>query len=221
VFDGNTLDYQVRTNNDNGIVSDWTAVQTVVAHPETLHGPSTIHTAGSQDGIIVWWDSVPGADLYQVIWWDQFCDGCFISAWSTPGNSMFLTKELTLGHTYSIWVETWNEAGGGVPAGARRAIAGNTNGPNAPTLNSVSIIDGTTAKVDWSGVPNAAGYNVYTRNTLDGSVLTHGDPTYGLSQGVYFMYPGVWYFEFCVSAFNGDAESGLSNCIIPDRPAPM
>ncbi|KFY44339.1 hypothetical protein V494_01523 [Pseudogymnoascus sp. VKM F-4513 (FW-928)] len=218
VFDGNSLDYEVRTNNGNGLVSAWTAAQTVVAHPSTINGPPNIHTAGDANGISVWWDSAEGATSYQVIWWDMDCDGCYISAWSTAGNSMALDVELTPGHVYAIWVESWNSVGGGVPAAARRAIAGHSDAPGVPYLESVTVLDGTTARVEWTGVPYAAGYYVYTRNTLDGSVLKHGDPTYGTSHDIAFMFPGVWYFEFCVTGFNGDAESEWSNCIIPLKP---
>lgn len=41
----------------------------------------------------------------------------------------------------------------------------------------------------------------------------------GTSHGIAFLFPGVWNFEFCVTAVNGALESGKSSCVVAPRPA--
>ncbi|WP_328362806.1 hypothetical protein OG800_29215 [Streptomyces sp. NBC_00445] len=40
----------------------------------------------------------------------------------------------------------------------------------------------------------------------------------GTSHGVGFLFPGTWNYEFCVTAFNGSAESSRSECVVAPRP---
>lgn len=88
--------------------------------------------------------------------------------------------------------------------------------PPAPTNFQVTSLDPTTIKMDWCGSPLAAAYQFWSRNiNTAGSILTSDNTTVSATtQDWYFLYPGVWNYEFCVSAVNGDLESGLSNFVV-------
>jgi hypothetical protein len=83
----------------------------------------------------------------------------------------------------------------------------------------VTSVDATTATVSWTASPTATGYRIWTRNINDGSVSKPGDVTDQTSGGFAYMIPGVWNFEFCVTAVNGDLESPKSQCKVAPRPA--
>ncbi|MFE9610690.1 fibronectin type III domain-containing protein [Streptomyces sp. NPDC006012] len=84
----------------------------------------------------------------------------------------------------------------------------------------VTSTDATTVQLNWTGSAQAAGYRVWVRNIDDGSQST-ADEWIGqdTSHGIAYLFPGVWHYEFCVTAVNGALESGKSNCVVAPRPA--
>jgi hypothetical protein len=72
----------------------------------------------------------------------------------------------------------------------------------------------------WTGSSMDAGYNLWSRYINGGSALSMGGGNDGTCVDYYFLFPGIWTYEFCVSAYNGNAESGISNCAIVPSPSP-
>lgn len=189
MYAGLQFDYQIRTDNGNGVVSDWTAIQTVTAQPQTADGPPNIRTEPTSTGLTVWWDPAwTIVNVNEVIWLDMSCPDCWLSAYSTKGNSMHIDG-LTPGRPYGVWVATWNQIGGGVPTGGRRVIP-SFGQPLIPTLNSVQARDPTTAYIDWSPAAGAVGYIVWSRNTLSDEDFKPSAPTSELNMSIGFMFPG-------------------------------
>ncbi|WP_206505976.1 fibronectin type III domain-containing protein [Streptomyces chrestomyceticus] len=74
-------------------------------------------------------------------------------------------------------------------------------------------------QLTWAGSGQAAGYRVWIRNINDGSPSKADEYVVNeTSRGIAYLVPGVWNYEFCVTAVNGEAESGKSNCVTASRP---
>lgn len=221
-FDGWQWEYQVRTNNASDGQSDWSPVVTAVAHPTTAPPPTGIVTHATATGMDVAWGAPTGPytdtiDRYEIIIWDKDIPGSWITGTSVKGLSVHIDG-LDIGHRYQVWVKTWNAGGGGLPGGARPVRIGSGT-PEVPTGLDVTSIDGTTVQLNWNASRGAAGYRIWVRNINDGSVSTADENvTMDTSHGVAYLFPGVWNYEFCVTATNGAAESGKSNCVVAPRP---
>jgi hypothetical protein len=126
---------------------------------------------------------------------------------------------LTPGIHYIIAVQGWNQYGGGFP-GVGRGVTVGDGTPPAPTNLQITSIDGTTIHLDWCGSPQAAGYRFWYRNiNIAGSVLyADNSSSTATNWGVAYLFPGVWNYEFCISAFNGEFESPLSTCVTCPQP---
>ncbi|KAL2812638.1 hypothetical protein BJX63DRAFT_432529 [Aspergillus granulosus] len=196
VVNGQTWEYQVRTKGDNDIRSEWSAFSSVTANVKTAPGPSNIIVEPQGNNVLVRWDSVTG------------------TTWIG----------LNPGHRYGIWVATYvgmtgsltrtGISAGGLPAPGREIIAG-YGAPAPPGGLRVHNIDVTTIRLEWSAVAGASGYNVYARSIRDNTASRLDGTTTETSHGVVFLFPGIWKFEFCVSAFNGNLETAPVSCIIP------
>ncbi|MFI7234521.1 hypothetical protein [Streptomyces cyaneofuscatus] len=58
------------------------------------------------------------------------------------------------------------------------------------------------------------------RNIHNGSRSTADEPVISeTNHGIAFLVPGMWNYEFCMTAVNGAPESGKSNCVVAPRPA--
>jgi lysophospholipase L1-like esterase len=220
---GQEWEYQVRTENGDQVRSDWSEVVSAVAHPETARGPDDIVTRATATGVDVEWTEPTGEhtstiDRYQIITLDKDTPGAWIGGTAVKGTSAHLDG-LVPGHRYSVAVATWNAAGGGIPAGARPVTVG-AGTPPAPTDLQVTSTDATTVRLTWTGSAGAAGYRVWVRNTTNGGPSTvDGNVVEGTSHGIAYLFPGVWNYEFCVTAVNGEAESDRSGCVVAPRPA--
>jgi lysophospholipase L1-like esterase len=219
--DGMQWEYQVRTDNGDR-QSDWSPTVTATAHPQTAAPPVGIVTHATATGVDIVWGAPTGPytdtiDLYQVITWDKDTPGAWLGGTATRALSVHVDSLLP-GHHYLIAVVTWNAVGGGMPGVARSVTIG-AGTPPAPTGLQVRDTDATTIQLSWTGSPQAAGYRVWVRNITNGEQL-HTDETVvdATTYGVAYLFPGVWNFEFCVSAINGALESGRSNCVVPPRP---
>ncbi|WNV85826.1 fibronectin type III domain-containing protein [Umezawaea sp. Da 62-37] len=219
--DGQEYEYRVRTENGDQAHSDWSAVVSAVAHPETARGPGGIVTRATATGVDVSWDEPTGdhtstIDRYQVITLDKDVPGAWIGGTAVRGRSAHLDG-LVPGHRYSIAVATWNAAGGGIPAGARPVVIG-AGTPPAPTGLRVTSTDAVTVHLAWTGSGQAAGYRVWVRDVDGGGPSTADENVVeSTDHGITHLFPGVWNHEFCVTAVNGAAESDRSECVVAPR----
>ncbi|MFJ2828890.1 SGNH/GDSL hydrolase family protein [Streptomyces sp. NPDC087263] len=220
--DGITWEYQVRTDNGTQMTSDWSSVVGAVAHPQTVGAPPGMVTKATATGVDVSWGRPTGdytdtIDRYQIITWDKDTPGAWIDTTAVRGLSVHIDG-LIPGHHYLVAVATWNAAGGGLPGVARSVTVG-AGTPPAPTGLRVTSTDATTVQLTWTGSSEAAGYRIWYRNITDGSDFAPYEGTADSPHEIAFLFPGVWNYEFCVTAINGAAESGKSNCVVAPRPA--
>ena len=176
------------------------------------------------------WDAATGpytdtVDRYEIITWDKDTPGAFLNSTAVRGKSVHIDG-LKPGHHYLVAVATWNAAGGGMP-GVARPVTDGAGTPPAPTDLKVTSTDATTVQLSWNGSVWAAGYRVWVRNVDDSTGSKHDGSgfkadeyiTSETSRGIAFLFPGAWNYEFCVTAINGEAESGKSNCVIAPKPS--
>ncbi|MFF9645785.1 GDSL-type esterase/lipase family protein [Kitasatospora aureofaciens] len=229
-LDGWEWEYQVRTDNGEDGKSEWSHTVGGVAHPKTAAAPKGIVTRATATGVDVSWDAATGPytdtiDRYEIITWDRDTPGAFLNSTAVRGNSARIDG-LREGHHYLVAVATWNAAGGGMPGVARSVTVG-AGTPPAPTGLKVISTDATTVQLSWNGSVWAAGYRVWIRNVNDDSGSKHDGSgfkadeyiTNETSRGIAYLVPGVWNYEFCVTAINGEAESSKSNCVIAPKPS--
>jgi hypothetical protein len=219
--DGWQWEYQVRTDNSDR-QSDWSPTVTATAHPQTAPPPVGVVTQATATGVDISWGAPTGPytdtiDRYQIITFDNDTPGAYIGGTATRAKSVHIDG-LTPGHHYTIATVTWNAAGGSMP-GLDRPVTVGAGTPPAPTGLQVTATDGTTVQLAWTGSPQAAGYRIWVRNITNGE-QSHADENIvaGPNYGVAYLFPGVWNYEFCVTAINGAAESGKSNCVIAPHP---
>ncbi|GGS09851.1 hypothetical protein GCM10010269_56170 [Streptomyces humidus] len=220
-FDGWQWEYQVRTDNASDGKSAWSPLVTAVAHPQTSPPPTGIVTTATATGLDLAWGAPTGPytdtiDRYQIIYWDKDTPGAWIGGTAVRGLSAHIDG-LVPGHRYQVWVKTWNAAGGGLPGGAGLVII-RAGTPAAPAHLQVTSVDGATVQLKWDASIGAAGYRVWVRNINDGSVSKVNSTTTDTGKDIGWLFPGVWNYEFCVTAFNGAAESGKSNCVVAAKP---
>ncbi|MCS0639663.1 phosphatidylinositol-specific phospholipase C domain-containing protein [Streptomyces sp. LP05-1] len=222
ITEGQTWEYQVRADG-GGTMSEWSGTVSATAHPKTAPGPVGIVTRPTPTGIDVAWGAPTGPytdtiDRYGVITYDLDTPGAFIETIGTRDKALHFGN-LKPGHRYAVAIQTWNKAGGGLPAAGRPVLVG-AGTPSAPTGLKVVSTDPTTVQLNWTGSAQAAGYRVWIRNINDGSPSRAEETiAQGTNHGVAFLYPGVWNYEFCVTAVNGALESGKSHCVVAPRPA--
>ncbi|OAA61965.1 Fibronectin type III domain protein [Niveomyces insectorum RCEF 264] len=229
VLDGQTWERQVRTVGNFDERSDWTALTSATAHPQTAPGPSNIGVMPiDSDGVSVTWSPVTGYDVnrYGLLLWDRDTPGAFLSAYATTGTSVAV-HGLQTGHRYGVWVCSYINMAkgsvtnfpatpGGLPAPANDIIVGG-GVPPPPASLSVQDLDATSIMLSWPAVANAAGYTIYMRS-LTGSGFQSVGQTTDTSQGIGFLFPGVWTYEFCIGSYNGGLESSYGNaCVTPPR----
>ncbi|MCX2928233.1 GDSL-type esterase/lipase family protein [Streptomyces sp. NEAU-W12] len=221
--DGIRWEYQVRTVGGDNVKGPWSGTVSAVAHPKTAPPPRILASRPSgQDGIeleIAPPDYPTTIDRYEVILFDKDTPGAWLTGTGFRGNSVKVYG-LKPGHRYLVAAATWNAAGGGLPALARPVMVGGGI-PATPTGLRVTTVDPTTVELDWTGAKSAAGYRLWVSNVKDGGTTPpEADENIieDTHHGVGFLFPGVWNFEFCVTAVNGSLESDKSNCVIPPHP---
>ncbi|MEU6484185.1 phosphatidylinositol-specific phospholipase C domain-containing protein [Streptomyces sp. NPDC046887] len=222
LMDGQKWEYQVRTNNGD-TTSEWSGTVSATAHPKTAPGPVGIVTRPTATGIDFAWGTPTGPytdtiERYGVLAYDLDTPGAFVESVGTRGKALHFGG-LKPGHRYALAVQTWNKAGGGLPAAGRPVVVG-AGTPPAPSGLKVTSTDPTTVQLNWTGSPQAGGYRVWIRNIHDGSPSKAEEMVIQETHhGVAYLFPGVWNYEFCMTAVNGALESGKSNCVVAPRPA--
>ncbi|WP_282090683.1 GDSL-type esterase/lipase family protein [Streptomyces tendae] len=221
--DGIQWEYQVRTVGGDNVKGPWSNTVSAVAHPKTAPPPRILASRPiGQDGIeleIAPPDYPTTIDRYELILFDKDTPGAWLTGTGFRGNRVQI-HGLNPGHRYLVAAATWNAAGGGLPALARPVTVGG-GAPAAPTGLRVTTIDPTTVELDWNGAKSAAGYRLWVSNIKDGGTTppkADENIIEDTHYGVGFLFPGVWNYEFCVTAVNGSLESDKSNCVIPPHP---
>jgi hypothetical protein len=128
--DGEGWLYRVRASCGEGhekpLKSAWTEILTAVAHPRVAPGPRNVVTEPRRTGFAIKWDPPEGVwkiDRYGVWFFDQDAPGSFPSLVGMRGNGGAV-EGLVRGHRYSVAVETWTDAGVGMPSGAPDVVVG-------------------------------------------------------------------------------------------------
>ncbi|MFL4909038.1 phosphatidylinositol-specific phospholipase C domain-containing protein [Streptomyces sp. MMS24-I2-30] len=223
ITEGQTWEYQVRSDNGDGAEPAWSDTVSATAHPKTAAGPVGVVIRSTATGVDIAWGTPTGPytdtiDRYEALTYDLDTPGAFVSGVGTRDKAVHVDG-LKPGHRYVVAVATWNAAGGGFPATGRPVVVG-AGTPPAPTGLKVTSTDATTVQLNWTGSAQAAGYRVWVRNINDGGQSTADEwIVQGTSHGIAYLYPGVWNYEFCVTAVNGALESGKSACVVAPRPA--
>ncbi|GAB1207477.1 hypothetical protein APSETT445_006197 [Aspergillus pseudonomiae] len=222
-IDGWVYEVRVRASAGDNIKGDWTSVLSATAHPQTAAAPRNVVVKATTTGFDISWDPPTGAYTdsiieYNVLYWDKSVDCTFITGGAFTGTSGHIGN-LKSGHYYFIAIETWNSAGEGFPAIVTGVVPG-AGTPAPPTDLKIFANDPTTVHMTWGKSANAAGYRLWNRNVHDStSVLTAQNGTVETTcSDQYFLFPGTWNYEWCVSAFNGDLESERGACVLAPSP---
>jgi len=219
-LDGWEWEYQVRTNNGDVGVSNWTAVVSAVAHPQVPQAPIHITTHPTATGIDFAWRPPTGAyadtvKLYEFLFWDSSVNSSYFAGYGVIGTTAHIDG-LNPGDNYVCGVQSWGTNGGGMPGIARGVIVG-AGTPAAPHNLQVTLLDPVSVQLDWCGSADAAGYRVWRRDVNNASSVMECPDEYGTTSTTTFkissLFPHVWNWEFCITAFNGDLESEKSNCV--------
>lgn len=223
-LDGYTYDIQVQTGCGDGCAGDWTAVGSAVAKPQTATAPKNVMvTDGGSGTLKLTWDPSTGPNSdsvseYFVLTWDQTQPCAWIGGYAYQGNSA-VVDGLIDGHEYFLAITAWNANGEGFPSVLpSRRIGGGI--PGSPPTPNIAAIDAATAHLSWSEVPGAVGYYLWTRNVNNaGEVSVRQNITRkGGCADVGLLFPGVWNYEFCLQAFNGDDLSPKGPCSTAPSP---
>lgn len=223
ISNNQTWIFQVCAHGDNAVISDWAAETSATSNLQTSPGPPNIVVQPSGDnGISLTWGAVPGFSVnrFEVIVWDRDTPGAYIQSAVVAGYGLTVTG-LNINNRYPTWVATWvnlaeGNVAGGLPRSARAVIIGR----GAPAVPSGIIIANsapTTVRLTWSAVSGAAGYNIYTQRLGTTQAYVLDAVTSDNSIFIYFLVPGTWHYQYCLTAFNGNLETSITPlaCVVP------
>src|SRR6187402_2531804 len=73
----------------------------------------------------------------------------------------------------------------------------------------------------WSGSDSAGGYHLWSRNVnqAGSQFKLAGNISRSTCADVNWLFPGVWNYEWCLSAFNGNEESVKGPAVLAPSPA--
>ncbi|KAE8167238.1 hypothetical protein BDV40DRAFT_284981 [Aspergillus tamarii] len=222
-IDGWEYEVQVRASAGDTIKGDWTTTLTATAHPQTAEAPQNVIVSATTTGFDISWEPPTGSYSdsvieYNVLYWDKDAECDFITGAAFTGTSAHIDS-LVAGHRYFVAIETWNAAGQGFPAVVRSVIPG-AGTPPPPTDLNIIAADQTTVHLTWDSLSAAAGCRLWLRNVnATGSKLEALNYTVEAAcSDQYYLFPGTWNYEWCVSAFNGNAESAKGKCVLAPSP---
>ncbi|MEE1752696.1 fibronectin type III domain-containing protein [Streptomyces sp. SP18CS02] len=221
--DGLRWEYQVRTDHGGDGRSAWSPTVSAVSHPRTAAPPERIVTRATATGVRVSWQPAKGPytdniDRYEIITWDKDIPGAFINSTAVRGTSVHIDG-LKPGHRHLVAVVTWNDVGGGLPGGARPVTVG-AGTPATPTDLTIASVDPATVQLNWKVSKGAAGYRVWVRNNYRGGGFTADEYISDTPDRASPSCSPATNYDFCVTAVNGSAESGRSNCVSLSKPPP-
>jgi hypothetical protein len=217
-----TWEHQACTCTDNDVCTNWGPITSAKALVETAPGPSNIRVVPlGSDAFEITWSPVTGynVDRYLVLFWDLDAEGAWIGGYATS-DTRYVVGGLKPGHSYGTWVATYIHLNGlivgGLPAGGREVRA-NGGAPGAPSGASATNLEPTSVRISWNASPNAVGYSIYTRSLLDNTALKLATSTKNTHQDFGWLYPGTWYYQFCIASYNGNIETAPTSCVTPPK----
>ncbi|MGE5474545.1 MAG: fibronectin type III domain-containing protein [Ignavibacteriales bacterium] len=146
---GSEHTYRVKTITDNG-QSDWSELLTKTTQPDTSEIPLNLTADATSTSIMVYWDSVDGADGY-----DIEIDGSDIeSITDTTYEHTGLTPRTQ--HTYRVRSVISNEASGWSDVLTKSTLRNESIIPQNLTASATS----TSITVEWDAVNGAEGYEI-------------------------------------------------------------
>ncbi|KAK3348848.1 carbohydrate esterase family 3 protein [Lasiosphaeria hispida] len=219
---GQIWEYQVRSRAGDTLRSAWADIVSAVADPHHAPPPTNIavRSAVGSAGFSISWTPVPEdeeygpVDRYGVVTFDRDVPGSWPGVVGLRGGGGWVGG-LVEGHRYGVGVQTWTGLAGGGEVRWARAIAVGMGTPTPPGRVQVRVLARGSVEVKWCGDGRAAGYKVWVRGC--GGKREVGDEQVEGREGkrvVAGLEPSVWDFEYAVSAYNGDDESGLSQWIV-------
>ncbi|KAF2255435.1 hypothetical protein BU26DRAFT_448876, partial [Trematosphaeria pertusa] len=217
VLEGETWEYQIRTDCGDATKSDYSEVVSAVVSQTVAPGPKNVVVNPTANGFSARWDPPDGGyniDLYEVFSYDIDEPCVFLLSRGIKGNSITVNA-LTPGHRHIVAISTWTDLGPGFPTVPWSVMPG-AGMPAPPQGLDVETQDGVTVVMTFTGSEGAANYRAWVRNVNNASDVLHSDNTVVNSPciGITFLFPGVWNYEFCVTATNGNLESGKSDCVM-------
>ncbi|KAK0112622.1 hypothetical protein ONS95_014364 [Cadophora gregata] len=203
---------------------DFSGQVTGTSTPELADPPQNVVVEPTGDGFTVTWDppTGPNADSiveYNIIYWNTEPEDCeFISGAAFTSSPAVITG-LKQGRNYLVAPVTWNKNGQGLPFIANHVIPG-AGQPPSPGALSINANDPTTAHMTWTGTDSTGGYHVWARNVNQaGSQWSIAANVTASCADVYFLFPGIWNFEFAATSFNGNQESPQGPAVLAPSPA--
>jgi hypothetical protein len=215
-------DVQIRASAGETLKSDWTPLLSVTSHPQTAPGPLNVVVGATATGFDISWAPPTGLYTnsiieYNILYWDKDTDCSYVTG-AAFTNSPAHIDGLLPGHHYLVAPVTWNAAGEGFPEIVHSVTIGQGT-PPPPSGLSIIANDPTTIHMTWAGSVVAAGYKLWSRNVnIANSVYQSAGTSDGTCVDVYFLFPGTWNYEWCISAYNGNAESPLGACVLAPSP---
>lgn len=219
-----TWDVQVATLGDDDALSGWSSIASATAHPKTAPGPPNIITQPTllRNGIKVPWSpSNVAVNRYVVIFWDLDTPDAWITMYATT-DTQYSEYNLLYGHRYGVWVSTWIDLlggpAGGIPTSVREVLIGGGSPAPLPRVTATNTAP-TTVDLSWSAQPNAAGYAIYYKSLIDWNGpqdFVRYTSTVATTVEVAYLFPGTWNYQFCVTTYNGNLESGWT-CVTPEK----
>ncbi|KAH7349089.1 fibronectin type III domain-containing protein [Pyrenochaeta sp. MPI-SDFR-AT-0127] len=206
VLEGETWEFQVRTSCGDKTKSSYSGVVSAAVKQSVAPGPKNIVINPTGDGFNARWDPPDGGfnvQLYEVFTYDVDEPCAWLLSRGIKGNSITVNG-LKPGHRHVLAISTWTDLGPGFPSVPPRVKPG-AGAPGAPSNLKVNTKDGTTVILNFDGSANAANYRAWTRNINNASDFSKADLSV-VGQpclGIAFLFPGVWNYEFCVTAMNG------------------
>ncbi|HEU5269263.1 MAG TPA: NucA/NucB deoxyribonuclease domain-containing protein, partial [Jatrophihabitans sp.] len=211
--DGQTVKYAVQSRRSDTNVSDLSNAVQVTVHPKTPQYTAATYSTSCTgcNTISTWWDPITGADSYQVLWVDETLDPNTLL--SAPSSTTSYTISAIPGHEYVIAVSGVNQYGDGVASGVPEIYAG-LGAPDTNQLTVCQYTGGWTAHLEWTAVPGATGYMIWTRNWVNGDPFTPlAYPVQSLSFDPGLMVDGSLNHEFAIQPVNGSMAAPLSNAM--------
>jgi hypothetical protein len=222
-----SLDYRViAINASAGTESDPSNVVTATAGPHTT--PPTISAVAAGPGqttcAVTWTTDEPATSAV------SYRTGT--NPWTTtPVNSALVTGHsvnlsgLAAGTTYDFYVISADGVGNTSQSAVQQFTTQTAPTPPPPPANLrvVRVMGhGNKIELGWDAAPTAAGYRLYSRDLLapggPGPWLLLSDQTTTTYTDGRYSQQGAHSFEYYVTAYNSQGESGESNHIIFSEP---
>ncbi|EGD84871.2 hypothetical protein H112_08588 [Trichophyton rubrum D6] len=190
-----------------------------------LNGPAAVLLGTTSTGFDVSWDPPTGPytdsiTQYEILYWDKDEECAFITSagfLSSPAR----IKCLVPGHRYLVAPITWNAAGGEFPKIVSSVMVGRGTPPPSSGLEIYANYP-TTVELTWAASPNAAGYRLWSHNVNkpDNISQAQNNTVEMTCSDQYPLFPGTWNYDWCVSAYNGNAEFAKGKCVLDPSPRP-